>query len=417
VIADFSAVLESTDLDEVASAIVRRASTFFACDAASLLLPDEDSGQLAVRAAVGLSERYWSHLVAPPIGAPPTHLTYVADIQASEVPDWALLHAEGLRSRLTAPLLKNGLDLGSLHIYSRQVRHFSESEGLVLTTLAHYGAQAIANTRRYQEDLLIKHDLEQAYTELLQTLTELERAQQRLVRTERLRALGELASGIAHDFSNLLAGILGNAQLLLFDADPEQRQLLEVIEQAALDGRTMVRRIAEFTNNRIPAPASPIDLTAVVDGALAITRPRWHARAANGTGITLRRDVYGPMMVRANPSELREVLINLIINALDAMPSGGTLTVRAALVAPNDDLGTPRALLEVADTGMGIDPAIRSQIFDPFFTTKPPEIGSGLGLAISKAIVEQHGGSIQVESEVGGGSHFKILLPLHIPDF
>ncbi len=145
----------------------------------------------------------------------------------------------------------------------------------MLGALGQQAALAISSARRYQHERQLLADLELSYDELQRTFSELQHAQEQLLRTARLRALGELAAGVAHDFNNLLSGILGNAQLLLDEPDPERRHMLGVIEQAALDGAAVVRRIQEFARQREDRTREPVDLAAVIDSALSITRAHW----------------------------------------------------------------------------------------------------------------------------------------------
>src|SRR2546428_2358039 len=156
---------------------------------------------------------------------------------------------------------------------------------------------------------------------------ELAAAQDQLVRTEKLRALGEMASGVAHDFNNLLASILGRAQLTLQQvSQPQLRQWLQVIERAALDGAQTVRRLQEFTRIRRDQPFVAVDLNEVVREALEITQARWREEAVSrGVMLEVRNDLAALPKVAGDPVELREALTNLILNAVDAMPGGGVL--------------------------------------------------------------------------------------------
>ena len=247
------------------------------------------------------------------------------------------------------------------------------------------------------------------------------RSMERMMRQgERLRALGEMATAVAHDFNNLLAAILGRVQLLKRYVQGERApgrerrrsivrllEGLEVIERAASDGAETVRRIQEFA--RI-APErgrlQVVDLKAIVRDAVDFTRPRWRGEATQ-RGISIRVEVdlgRNGLWVRGNPSELREVFINLIVNALDAMPTGGTLTISARRRGS-------WATVEVRDTGCGMSPEVKRRIFDPFFTTKGPG-STGLGLAVSYAIISRHAGRIEVDSAPGRGSTFSVWLPL-----
>ena len=226
--------------------------------------------------------------------------------------------------------------------------------------------------------------------------------------SERLTALGQMAGGIAHDFNNLLQAILGYAQLMARSPGNADvvRHGLDVIEKAANGGAETVRRIQKFARLRPDEPFVTMDLNQVVRDSLAITRPRWEEKKVKG-GVPLQLELeLGPVpVVMGRPAELNEVITNLVLNAIDAMPKGGTLRIRTRL-------GDHRhALITVADTGMGMSEEVRKKVFDPFFTTKGEE-GTGLGLSVSHSIVERHGGDLKVDSRPGEGTTFTITLPI-----
>jgi PAS domain S-box-containing protein len=260
-----------------------------------------------------------------------------------------------------------------------------------LNALAAHLAVAIKNTR--------------LFSELESTLAELQDTQQRLLKVGRLQALGELAAGVAHDFNNVLGAILGRAQLLKnYVQDEALRKNLDVIERAALDGAATVRRIQQFSRSQTEVEFEPVDIGAVVQQTVEYTQPRWLDRAARD-GVHIELDVSGDdaPLILGNAQELREVLTNLINNACDAMHNGGRLSL---LVGPCER----GAFVEVADTGAGMPLEVSTRVFDPFFTTKGRR-GSGLGLSVSYNIIQRHRGSIDLESEEGVGTRFRIELP------
>jgi len=230
--------------------------------------------------------------------------------------------------------------------------------------------------------------------------------------SEKLTALGQVAGGIAHDFNNLLQAILGYSQLMTKNMGNTDvvRRGLSVIETAALGGAETVRRIQKFARLRPDEPFVSVELNQVIQDAVAITRPRWEERVAKG-GVPLRLDLrLTPLPeVMGRPSELNEVVTNLILNAIDAMPQGGTLGI---YTRPEGD---EHVVLTVADTGVGMPEHVRKRIFDPFFTTKG-EGGTGLGLSVSYSIIQRHGGEIRVESEPGRGTTFTVVLPVGTAD-
>ena len=232
--------------------------------------------------------------------------------------------------------------------------------------------------------------------------------EKQLQQSEKLRALGQLAGGIAHDFNNLLQAILGYAQLMkgnLDDGALVQRSL-NVVEAAAIDGAETVRRIQQFARLRPDEPFVRVDIGQIVHDAVAITRPRWEERAArDNRPLDLRLELPGVPPVSGRPAALTEMLTNLILNALDAMPDGGSLCI-----STRADAGR-LVVLTVADTGIGMAEDVQRRIFEPFFSTKG-EAGSGLGLAMAYSIVRRHGGDITVDSAPGRGTTFTITLPV-----
>jgi signal transduction histidine kinase/ActR/RegA family two-component response regulator len=241
--------------------------------------------------------------------------------------------------------------------------------------------------------------------ELSHYIAEQERIREQFSQMEKLSALGELASGVAHDFNNTLAGILGRAQLILRTNDPEKiSRGLNIIIKTAEDGAKTVKRIQDFARQRRDHDFEPVSIDQILFDVSEVTRPRWKDRAeASNVQISLDLQIRSKARVMGDESELREVLVNMVFNAVDAMPEGGQLTLAAEDV---DD----SVVISVGDTGTGMAPEVKSRIFDPFFTTKG-KAGMGLGLAVSFGIIRRHEGSVEVESELGSGTKFKISLP------
>ncbi len=229
---------------------------------------------------------------------------------------------------------------------------------------------------------------------------------QQTVQQERLRAFREMAGEVAHDFNNTLSGILARAQLLLADVqDPDVRRSLRMIEQVALEGAWVVRRFQDFSRTRPSRAFQPLDLNQLAEEIAASARSRWSQQlAARGISGEVHCEIDSAPVVSGDMAEMRQVLTSIALNALDAMPEGGTLTFRTGY-----ERG--RAFCQVADTGIGMSGQTRLRIFDPFFTTKR-EKGKGFGLSGAYAIVDRHGGEITVESELGKGSAFTVWLPV-----
>jgi len=242
--------------------------------------------------------------------------------------------------------------------------------------------------------------------ELSHYIAEQDRIREQFSQMEKLSALGELASGVAHDFNNTLAGILGRAQLLLRTNDPEKiKRGLEIIVKTAEDGAKTVKRIQDFARQRRDHDFELVSVDQILTDASEITRPRWkNCAEASNIHITVDLQIRSQAMVMGDDSELREVLVNMVFNAVDAMPEGGKLLLSTSIVDKS-------VVITIADSGVGMYPEIRSRIFDPFFTTKG-KAGLGLGLAVSFGIIRRHGGTIEVDSEYGRGTEFRIVLPV-----
>ncbi len=225
---------------------------------------------------------------------------------------------------------------------------------------------------------------------------------------EKLSALGQLAGGIAHDFNNLLQAILGYAQLM--KQNPGNGDLIErsltVVESAAMDGSETVRRIQQFARLRPDEQFIAVDINQIVQDAYAITRPRWEERRSRDSHpLEFSLQLEADALIQGRAAALCEVMTNLILNAMDAMPVGGRLTIGTS--------HTPRHVrVMITDTGVGMPEAVKQRIFEPFYTTKAEGQGTGLGLAMTYSIVHRHAGEIHVDSEPGKGTTFTLTFPI-----
>jgi PAS domain S-box-containing protein len=236
-------------------------------------------------------------------------------------------------------------------------------------------------------------------------ITEQKEERERAARADKLRALGQLASGVAHDFNNSLAAILGRAQLLRRQVnEPGLVRNLDIIQTAAEDAAATVRRIQTFARKSAVKEFERVDVASLLNDAIEITRTRWQNEArVRGLEYDVKLETESEHYTYGSASELREVFVNLIVNAVDAMPRGGKLLVTCRR---KDD----RLQLHFADNGMGMPEDVRQKIFEPFFSTKGAH-GTGLGLSVSYSIIERHSGSISVVSQPGSGTNFTIDLP------
>jgi len=293
---------------------------------------------------------------------------------------------------LCVPLVSQDKVVGVITLSRLGTRTFQQEDLELATLFAGQCSAAIANARMYES-------MKAAYDELRDT-------QAQLVQAAKLNALGEMAGGVAHDFNNILAAILGRTQLLL-QTVPEQelrRQLL-VIEQAALDGAQTVRRVQEFTRVRQDEHFETVDINQVLLGVTELTRPVWESGTKRrGVAVDVHLELGATSTTVGNASELREVFTNLVLNAVDAMPNGGELWITSSN-------GAGVVSVQIRDTGVGMDSTILGKIFDPFFTTKPAK-GTGLGLSVAYGIVTRHRGTITVDSEPAVGTLFTLTFPI-----
>jgi len=249
-------------------------------------------------------------------------------------------------------------------------------------------------------------------------VTERKKMEQQLLQSEKLKSLGELAGGVAHDFNNVLAAILGRVQLLRMQNKAprgtqekrksalELKKGLEIIEKASLDGAETVRRIQEFSRRRADDKAfTQVDINELIDNVLEFTKVRWKNDAEwKGIKIRIRKELSPLNFTLGSSSELREVFTNLINNAIDAMPQGGEIRLNSLM---NDN----NVIVKIGDTGDGIPKDIKDRVFDPFFSTKGVQ-STGLGLSVSYGIINRHRGTITVDSVEGEGTTFTIKFPI-----
>jgi len=263
--------------------------------------------------------------------------------------------------------------------------------------------------------VLEQHDLAlenaRLYAEAQRSLAELQAAQEKLVQGATLRALGEMASGAAHHLNNLLAVVIGRAQLLLLTPEGAPcRRPLETIVRAANDAAEVVRRVQRFARVDRAGEHQDVDLNALAREGIEMTRARWQDEA-QARGIQIEVDLQpGPLApVSGNPSALREVLMNLVLNAVDALPEGGRIQIRTSLEGN-------WACVAVSDTGVGMPEEVRCRALEPFFTTKGPK-GTGLGLSVSYGVITSHGGKLELQSAPTLGTVATVRLPAAVgPD-
>jgi signal transduction histidine kinase len=278
-------------------------------------------------------------------------------------------------------------------------------------------AELLASNEKLQNEIWERKRAETALLDsnrqLADALEKLRETQEHVIQRERLHALGRMASGIAHDFNNALAPILGFSELLLRRPeslrDPVRaRGYVEMIHTAAEDSAKIVARLREFYRYREENDLfTPLSLNDLIQQVISLTQPRWKDQAqANGVHVTIKTDLSNIPTISGNEAELREMLFNVVFNAIDAIQERGSVTFRTSV--REDGF----AVLQVEDTGTGMTEEVRSRCLEPFFSTKD-EHGTGLGLGIVYGIVRRHDGTIEIDSAPGRGTTVTIALPLY----
>jgi signal transduction histidine kinase len=328
------------------------------------------------------------------------HPVVVIDARTDPRTNKAMVELLGNRTLINVPILLGERRLGALGLGSFGAEGVRPPTADQLETLVVFATQLAAAFLR------VKVQVEQ------------QRIQQRLIATQRLQSVALLAGGVAHDFNNLISAILSGAQLLSEGPlEAEQRACLADIEEAAQRSKALVRKLLALGRKQELA-LSPTDLGGLFAGLERLLLRLLPA----GIALELHAPAGLPPALADGP-QLEQVLLNLVVNARDAMPEGGTIAIRAQLrpgplaehAARLPALSGGCLAISVADDGQGMAPEVQAHILEPFFTTKPDGRGTGLGLAVAAAILEQHGGLLTCTSALGVGTTFELLLPIAPP--
>lgn len=282
--------------------------------------------------------------------------------------------------------------LGAVAITRPKPDAFTLDQQQFLLALADHFAIALANAQVYEELRKAYHDL---------------RVNQRqIIQTERLRALGQMASGIAHDFNNHLTGVLAFLEMALDREvlDDELRGWLQMSRESSLAAAEVVTLLRNFYRRDTDETLEPVDINKLAAITISLTRPRWFDMPRrHGLTVHVHEDLHDVGFVLGNTSELRDVLTNLLFNAVDAMPEGGDITIRTRRAGD-------KAVVEIIDNGTGMPDEVREQCLDPFYTTKGTQ-GTGLGLSMVHGIIERHHGRLEIDSQLGRGTTIRFILP------
>jgi len=406
-------ISQSLDPRDVAQRITRSLRALLGVPVAVVYRLEPASGHLVALGLLGdVGPAFGENLTFPVgtggVGRAVSERRVITSLNVLEDPEILLtpeirprVEQAGYRAVLALPLQVQDTVIGALEVGDRAGRVFEPEEIELVQAFADQAAIALENARLYER-------AQQAYAELSRT-------QAQLLQTQKMEAIGRLAAGVAHDFNNLLTVISGRSQLILRQlpsADPRLRDL-ELIQKTCARAARVVEQLLAFSRKQILKP-KVLDLNAVIGGMMDMLRRLIgeDVELAFVPGRELGR-------VRADLGQLEQVIVNLAVNARDAMPEGGRWTIETANVdldgvsAGHSGGIRPGAYvrLAVSDTGVGMDESVRARLFEPFFTTKELGTGTGLGLASVYGIVEQGGGAIRVYSEVAHGTTFKIYLP------
>ncbi|HEU5134401.1 MAG TPA: PAS domain S-box protein [Steroidobacteraceae bacterium] len=324
-------------------------------------------------------------------------MVYEPDIQKSRLPFTTRLAGAGLRSMVASPLMIESEVFGVLLIATRQVQAFTSDDCEFLRQLSSHVALAAHQARLYEA-------LQAAYQDLRQT-------QQTVMQQERLRALGQIASGIAHDINNALSPAALYTQSMLShepNLTDRSREQLAVIQRAIDDvARTVQRMRAFYMPRGLELTLAPVDLNLSVMQVVDLTRARWsNIPLERGIVVNVTTSLASDLPeILGAEHELRDALTNLLLNAVDAMPEGGNIELRTRFVARDDQV-----VVEVQDNGTGMSETTRSRCLEPFFTTRGDR-GAGLGLPMVFGMVQRHGGDLEIDSELGRGTTVRLIFP------
>ena len=391
------------DLEKVLNRIVEAAVFVTGAEEGSLMLVDKDTGELYLRAARNLGEKFArgfrlkvEHSIAGQVvktGKPILQSTQ--DEETLKVKTGYLV-----KSLVNVPLKAKDEVIGVLAVNNKiSARPFTENNVDLLSALADYATIAILNAQLYEETKRWSEELERKVQERTQ---ELRAAQEQLLQSEKLASIGQLAAGVAHEINNPMGVILGFAQGILktLSEDDPLRRPLTTIEKESLRCNRIVQNLLDFARHSEPTPHLT-NINELINASCDLVE---HQTSLQNVKLIKGYNSALPSIM-ADPNQLQQVFINIMLNAYQAMPDGGTLHIATRQVGSE---------LQVifTDTGVGIPPENVQNIFDPFFTTKEVGEGTGLGLSVSYGIVKAHGGDIEVESQAGKGTTFVIKLPL-----
>jgi len=409
------AISDRQDTDSILHVVLRQLEDHMALDLGIIVLLDPKASSLNVAALRVknslLAEQFDLHegsvLALADSGfqlCEKGQTVYFADTIKGAAPFIEKLAVTGWRSAAAVPLMVDEKLFGVLIASRLKADAFSSGDCEFLRMLSEHVALAAHQSRLHKE-------LETAYNELRQT-------QATVLQQERLKALGQMASGIAHDVNNALSPVVGFSDIILrgdFGLDARAKKYLKYIRTAGEDIAHIVARLREFYRTRDDQESlHDVNLNQLVEQVVEMTRPRWRdIPQSSGLTIEMQTDLAPDISNLAGiESEIREAFTNLVLNAVDAMPKGGKITLRTRVLRQQNAEKYPTQIaVEVCDTGTGMSEETRKRCLEPFFSTKGKR-GTGLGLAMVYGVVKRHEGTIEIQSEAGKGTTFRLLFPV-----
>ena len=389
------------DTSEILKQVVAITAGIMKVDVCSIYLYDPSDSTLVLEATVGLRDNAVGNVrIRPGEGitgraAKQGRIVAVRDVTCDKRNKYIpITGEEAFHSILSVPLKFHNENIGVINVQTKQPRIFQKNEKQLLKTIAHQVSGLIRNARLYESVLAAKKELEQAH--------------ERLVESEKMAALGRLSATLSHELRNPLAGLKGASQLLFRktgDNDERKQYVNLILEEVERLGK-IVDDLIHFAKPKA-LQYNFIDANKIIEDSILL-----HSEDFSQKKITIRKRLSKLPIIMADGDKFKQIVVNVILNAMDAMPDGGELLVSSS-VTLKEEIDKEVATFQFKDTGHGIPDDVLTHVFEPFYTTKPD--GVGLGLAVCKAIIEQHGGSISVQSGKQRNDFSGTLIILEIP--
>jgi len=406
-------VIGLTDSREVAAITADLLARYFAYELAAVFIADS-SGNLTIGGFGGASQnvvkRAMKSVEYPVIGGVTGHVFETGEgvVINDVLQDTRYTPIKGWQagSEMCVAIREGTKILGIVDVESSSRNAFTHNDYIALESLAGILATVITSADQYQRLQITISQLRSMQVELHDRMEAQRSAENRLIQAAKLAAVGEMVAGIAHELNNPLTSVTGFSELVMesLPKDTEAHRDLQLVLKEARRARDVVRRLLDFARQS-ESTRSNVSLNEVIEDVVALSRHLIHTSGVELT-VNLQPDLPWALM---DSNQMKQVLLNLVHNALQAMPDGGEMEIKSETASRND---RDWVMVSVRDTGVGITQAEQARIFEPFYTTKGNRGGTGLGLSVTYGIITDHGGQIDVESQPGVGSKFMVWLPL-----